>query len=1133
MRTIEEAEAYLRRAVDTDVRGRLVARGMARAMMRRNGTLADDAPSFSQTLDTDLAEFGFAVLDAALELKALNGSLELIRDGLSLSGQVFESLVKNGQHDRSYRGFYRVISAASYHLAGYAAVAFAVFSPIDLEDQNLNPLERVLVKLVLRDMDAVRTQTRSWLETPDNRQAGILSRLEEEHNDQSEILCDAVITGAMRSLAYYEFALQTGRNDMFERSAALVDAAYGLAGELGHAPLWWITRLMRNLLRDLWDQSLHQVLPNAPSTGDSANFAQKREIFIASLYHRSVSQIELWPSQIDAARRAADPNDDLVVALPTSAGKTRIAELATLTALSLGKRVLIVTPLRALSAQTERSFRDAFAPLGATVSSLYGKSGLSAGDANALATDEIVVATPEKLDFALRSDPSIIDDVGLIVLDEGHLIGPTDREIRYEILVQKLLKRADSHERRIVCLSAILPQGPALEDMTGWIRSNAVGEPVRADWRPTKQRFGSLEWYGDHGKLMYDLDADAAFVSRFVTSLPPLGREAKPHPRDVKGITVFAAWKFANEGKKTLVFVTQANWVEGFATEALKLVERGYIPALLDDPQAVAHAVAIGKEWLGEKHPAVKVLEIGIAVHHGKLPSSFLREVERLLATGVIKVTVASPTLAQGLNLNAATLLVPYLYRSGELIKPEEFANVAGRAGRAFVDTEGLIIHVMADKHPMRRQTWADLVNDTRYRVLTSGLMLVIGEVALRLRRRGIALTEDGLEFLANGREDWLTEPDDLEDGDEPIVDLLARLDAIVLGLIEALDADSDDLPLLLDEALEGSFWSRQIKRKTKQFYESQKLVLTARARAIWVSTTTQQRRGHYTMGVGLEAGLAIDQLAEPIDRSVDSADLAALNGDLAILQRDIIAIADQLLAIKPFQPNADLEQGWQDTLKAWLAGAPIAEIGDTHVPLIEDAFIYRMVWALEALRVRRMALGWEPAAGTFPGAAASCLETGLPSYRMSMLVRAGLASRTAAKKVVETLDPDFLQPADMRRWLKSRTVIQSNMDLNWPTTETHEIWLRFCEEIGRENRSLWRIRERTLKVPERFRSRLRDKVFRMVPRSDGAWDFLSADYNYLGRLTPTSPLPSGGITYGEWDIDAGRIKSIAPSRPI
>jgi superfamily II helicase len=52
---------------------------------------------------------------------------------------------------------------------------------------------------------------------------------------------------------------------------------------------------------------------------------------------------------------------------------------------------------------------------------LYGANGVSAGDEDALRTKNIVIATPEKLDFALRTDSTLIDDVGLIVLDEGHL----------------------------------------------------------------------------------------------------------------------------------------------------------------------------------------------------------------------------------------------------------------------------------------------------------------------------------------------------------------------------------------------------------------------------------------------------------------------------------------------------------------------------------------------------------------------------------------------------------------------------------------------------------------------------------------------------------------------------------------
>ena len=170
---------------------------------------------------------------------------------------------------------------------------------------------------------------------------------------------------------------------------------------------------------------------------------------------------------------------------------------------------------------------------------------------------------------------------------------------------------------------------------------------------------------------------------------------------------MFAAWEFASQGKRTLIFSTQANWVESYGKQVVDLCKRGYLDSLLDDEASIARALEVGKEWLGEDHPAVASLKAGVAIHHGRLPSPFLRELEVLLSEGVLKVIVASPTLSQGLNLNAAVLLVPALYRAGEKIKGEEFANVAGRAGRAFVDVEGLIVHVMFDRIDWRKKRMA------------------------------------------------------------------------------------------------------------------------------------------------------------------------------------------------------------------------------------------------------------------------------------------------------------------------------------------------------------------------------------------------------------------------------------------
>ena len=136
--------------------------------------------------------------------------------------------------------------------------------------------------------------------------------------------------------------------------------------------------------------------------------------------------------------------------------------------------------------------------------------------------------------------------------------------------------------------------------------------------------------------------------------------------------------------------------------------------------------MATGAEWLGEDHPAVQCLQHGVALHHAGLPRPFLTEVERLLRSGDCRLTVASPTLAQGLNLSASVLWAFDLAKR-EIIPTAEFANVAGRAGRAFVDVEGLVLHVVWEKTARKAnqavRNWDKLVDEAKAPLVQSGIL--------------------------------------------------------------------------------------------------------------------------------------------------------------------------------------------------------------------------------------------------------------------------------------------------------------------------------------------------------------------------------------------------------------------------
>jgi len=1101
LETVEELQTFIARATRENVRGRLLDRGEARAIIRRDGVLPEDAPPLGDTLDTDLSEYGFSLLRASLAIREQEAAPETWKAGFFAAGRSFESLVRNGSPETAERGFWRVMGAASYHLAGYSAMAFSLMHQRE-QDPNFAPAEMALVRLLLRDLKALRDEAQTRLRDQGYADDMLAAQLEQGEIDPDDAVTSILTTTIHRAFAYFEFALATGDNRLLDEAKSLLSRTLAVASASGAVSLWWIIRMALNLIDDLWANSLHRVLPQAgpPSIQE---YSELRELFLASLYAKDVSQIELWPSQLDAARRATDQADDLVVSLPTSAGKTRIAEICALMTLSSGKRVLIITPLRALSAQTERSFRAAFGPLGFSVSSLYGACGMIPGDDDALRTRAIVIATPEKLDFALRNDRALIDDVGLIVLDEGHLIGPGDRELRYEVLVQRLLHRSDADERRIVCLSAILPHGEQLEDLTNWIRSDAEGAPVKSDWRPTRQRYGTLTWTGDSATLTFDLDADGPFIYGFVEQRPAIRPRRNPFPwtrQSNQELTLAAAWKFAEEGKRTLIFCTQRDNVETYAKTIVDLARRGFLPTLLGEKDDISRAKMIGSEWLGAEHPAVQCLDVGVAIHHARLPSAFRREIERLLNADVLTITVASPTLAQGLNLNAAVLLVPRLDRSSTPLTGEEFANIAGRAGRAFVDLEGLIIHVIhKPQERWRMRRWRKLVNASRARNLESGLILVAAEILKRLARSKILRRADAFEYLANNREAWETAID--EDDEEPIEHLLEKLDTIILGLVEALDADSDDLPQLIDEALNDSLWARQIVRRAEALRKQQLKLLVARSRLIWSFTTAQQRRGHFAMAVGLDAGLALDDMADDLAASLDRADEAALAGNINVLQDELRNLGARLLDVRPFTPDDPLPDDWQDILFQWLAGVPVREIGPENMRMIEDAFAYRLIWAMEAVRMRRLALGWQP--DLITGGAAACLEAGVPRYMMAMLVRAGLPSRAAAIAAVNDQEPRFVDNSGLVGWLESNEVAAlSGLD-DWPTVETNTLWRAFRYDLltGGIHRSTTRQWRRNVDHESRRSAPETDRPHRVEVERDGTVWICTPDFQRIVKL--------------------------------
>jgi len=551
--TLEELHANIEAAVAPGFRQQLLAKGQARGMIWRAGELPIDAPNFSPRLTDDLLSFGYSLLLHGLRYIDLGGAHSFAKVAFEVAAESIEAAVARSAADEN-RDFHRLVAGAAYHLGRYSARAYSLLYE-GIGQSNLSVVELCLAKLMIRDFEGVDEAVGVWFASGVGSDESLISVFESPDLDAEDFDDDRVVEMMTRALegnflsamSQTLLALERGEQGLIEAARTRLQEGLSVAAELNLVSQWWAHRLATHIVDGLWSTSFHVLLPSqGPADVYVGDWADMRKLFIASLMCRKRAEIELWPSQVDAASRVLQFDANLVLSLPTSAGKTRIAELCILAFLAQGKRVVFVTPLRALSAQTEVSLRRTFSPLGKTVSSLYGSIGTSDTDVEALRTEHILVSTPEKLDFALRNDPELLQDIGLIILDEGHMIGLGEREVRYEAQIQRLLRRPDAPGRRIVCLSAILPEGDQLTDFTNWLTFDRPDGLIKDKWRPTRLRFGEVDWSAatQTGRLNIVVGDEHPFVSKFVVAKKTSTRKnAKAYPSDQTELCVASAWR--------------------------------------------------------------------------------------------------------------------------------------------------------------------------------------------------------------------------------------------------------------------------------------------------------------------------------------------------------------------------------------------------------------------------------------------------------------------------------------------------------------------------------------------------------------------------------------------------------------
>lgn len=1136
-RDAAELAAQLVEATEAGFRSRLLARGQAQSMIRRDGNLPDDSQRFSAYLDQDLLEYGYSLMSTSLRILSADrtepsdNNAEVAereatsRNGFLQASYALEAATRNADPATPELAYHRLIAGAASHMAGYAARAFSLVGAARVSGR-LSPMELTLADLVMRDLGSIEARTsrlRSSPELSDDALSDALIRQEDEaDNDDSNAAAYPDSTPAgdipdheelrglgpitlllsehyLSSVSAALFAIAFGRDGLLDAAVADLQLGEDASNDIAAPGPWWVFRLTRHIVSDLDETSIRRNLPIEPPSNDDSyhgteeiedvkpaeeadssdsasavalrttaagaesTWQRLRQTYVAALMARDRAEIDLWPSQLHVIDRIFAGTEDLVVALPTSAGKTRIAELCILRCLAQKRRAVYVTPLRALSAQTERILEETFAPLGVQVSSLYGSMGANELDGDALRSSDIVVATPEKLDFALRSEPSVLDDVGVIVLDEGHMIGAEEREVRYEAQIQRLLRRADSDSRRIICLSAVFPENEQLDDFVGWITDDAEEGLHKEDWRPTRQQFGLVEWRtAGHASLSVTVGDERPFIPHFFDAKAPTGRRKLDFPKNQNEMTLATAWRLVEEGQTVLIFCPLRVSVTTLASLIVKLHEQRLIESVMPDDVDISDAVAIGTEWFGAEHDILKCLRIGVAIHHGALPGPFRREVEALLHQRILRVTVASPTLAQGLNLSASVVLFSSLHRNGNLLSGSEFANVIGRAGRAFVDTEGLVLYPLFDPREYKRANWFQLTNGARTRALESGLIIIGRNLLTRMIAAVSPSSLSAFVDYLTGTIDWSLPvvpgevSTDQATASEAWDTNLAMLDTAVLSVIGDEAADPDNIIQVLADTMRDSLWERQMRRLEGDGPLLIRTVVEQRARFLWNNSTPAQRRGWYLAGLGAFAGGELAVAAAAIVDLTNAAELSIADGNVEDAAGELADLAEMLFTIPTFARTIPLND-WRTVLDQWLAGQPLSVMNETQMDVaqfIETDIIYRLVWGIEAARVYEVAQG-NLAAELIVGSATAALETGTLSRSAAVLLRSGFDHRSAAIKAVSDTGADFIDAAGMHAWISALDPLLV-VDPTWPTEASRSAWVEFTRRLSVRHRRRW-----------------------------------------------------------------------------
>lgn len=572
-----------------------------------------------------------------------------------------------------------------------------------------------------------------------------------------------------------EFAQKSGNISL----SLLYQFFEALAVKMVRNTIWYTTRGVNN-----WVTRFNQFISRQDEKGVFELLYPQRE---------SIIDGEL----LNPAHRA------IVVNLPTSSGKTMIAEYRILQALNQFKHqggwVAYVVPTKALVNQIYIQLRRDLGSIGIQVEKASGAIDLDGFEQHLVEESgnrtefDILVTTYEKMNLLLRQGLGTTAERPLVltVVDEAHNIEEESRGLTLEFLLSTI--KNDCEEANFLLMTPDISNSTEVVDWLAGDRGNVVN--LEFDWwQPNERVVGAIEVSGS-GKE-YDLFLRTLQTEKGTyeigEAIPLAHVENSEHTKSqVSNSKIRVASCASGE---TLDLANPIIVLAAGPTETYKIAENLYEKSrkAFEPDQDIELLIRLVQSELGRNFPLARFLTRRIAVHSSALPDDIRFLIEDLMAQEKLQALVATTTIAQGINFPvSAVVMGAYNYPYRGPMPVRDFWNLAGRVGRAGQDSMG----------------WVGIAVRNKQDLLTAGEY--VRKASDELRSQLTNVIDEALKHPLENLERWLWHDE--------------RWSAVLqyISHLRKQTEEQNTFLAQLEQKLQDTFGFRQLPKEKKAFFRN------------------------------------------------------------------------------------------------------------------------------------------------------------------------------------------------------------------------------------------------------------------------------------------------------------------------